>query len=98
MKDSYIQYGMKGYFASLDLGLSLHIIGRSRMNIALSGGVHQAFLGTSFQTEDGQILNFGREDYLSLDDGQDVLVRIVGTPGFMDSLEPFLRAKISISF
>lgn len=98
MKDSYIQYGMNGCFASLDLGVSLHIIGRLRMNIALSGGVHQAFLGTSFQTEDGQILIFGREDYLSLDDGQGILVRTVGNPSFTDSLEPFLRAKISFSF
>ena len=35
LDDSYIQYGMKGCFASLDLGVSLQIIGRTRMNIGL---------------------------------------------------------------
>ena len=98
MDDSYIQYGMKGCFASLDLGVSLHIIGRSRMNIGLCGGIHQTFLGTSFQTEDGQILNFGRVDYQTSEDGSQVQVRTLGSPGFMETLEPFLRVKISFTF
>ena len=98
MDDSYIQYGMKGCFASLDLGVSLHIIGRSRMNIGLCGGIHQTFLGTSFQTEDGHILNFGRVDYLTSEDGTHVQVRTLGSPGFKETLEPFLRVKISFSF
>lgn len=98
MDDSYIQYGMKGCFASLDLGVSLHIIGRSRMNIGLCGGIHQTFLGTSFQTEDGHILNFGRVDYQTSEDGSQVQVRTLGSPDFMETLEPFLRVKISFSF
>ena len=99
MNDSYIQYGMKGCFASFDLGISLHIIGRSRMNIALCAGVHQAFLGTSFQTTDGQVLDFGREDYLYTGDAQEpILVRTVGSPDFKDTLEPFARVKISFTF
>lgn len=98
MDDSYIQYGMKGCFASLDLGFSLHIIGRSRMNIGLCGGIHQTFLGTSFQTEDGHILNFGRVDYRTSEDGSQVQVRTLGSLDFMETLEPFLRVKISFSF
>ena len=98
MNDSYIQYGMKGCFASLDLGISLQIIGRSRMNLAVCGGVHQAFLGTSFLTDDGEVLDFGREDYLIDDDGTSMLVRIVGSPDFKQTLEPFARFKISFVF
>ena len=98
MNDSYIQYGMKGCFASLDLGISLHILGRSRMNLAVCGGVHQAFLGTSFQTNDGEVLDFGREDYLIDDEGTFVLVRTVGNSDFKQSLEPFARFKISFTF
>ena len=98
MTDSYIQYGMKGCFASLDLGVSLHIIGRSRMNIGLCAGIHQAFLGTSFQTEDGQILNFGRVDYQTSEDGRHVQVRTLGSPSFNETFEPFLRVKIGFSF
>lgn len=98
MDDSYIQYGMNGCFVSLDLGVSLHIIGRSRMNISLCGGIHQTFLGTSFQTEDGQILNFGRADYQTSEDGSQVQVRTLGSPGFNETLDPFLRVKIGFSF
>ena len=98
MNNSYIQYGMKGCFAALDLGISLHVLGRSRMNLAVCGGVHQAFLGTSFQTNDGEVLDFGREDYLIDDDGTSVLVRTVGSPDFEQSLEPFARFKISFTF
>ena len=98
MNDSYIQYGMKGCFTSLDLGISLHILGYSRMNLAVCGGVHQAFLGTSFQTNDGEVLDFGREDCLIDDDGTFVLVRTVGSPDFKQSLEPFARFKISFTF
>ena len=98
MNDSYIQYGMKGCFASLELGVSLYIIGRSRMNFGLCGGIHQAFLGTFLQTDNGEILNFGREDYLSDEKGETVLVRTVGDRGFKKSLEPFLRVKIGFTF
>ena len=98
MNDSYIQYGMNGWFSSLDLGVSLHIIGRSRMSLGLCAGVHQAFLGTSFETADGEILHFGREECLMTDDCSSVLVRTVGGPDFKDSLESFLRVKIGFSF
>ena len=89
---------MKGCFASLDLGVSLHIIGRARMNLALCGGIHQAFLGTSFQIDEGAVLNFGREDYLIDNDGNSVLVRTVGSPDFQQTLEPFARFKIGFTF
>ena len=97
--DSYIQYGMAGLFAALDFGLSLHVIGRCRMNIGLSAGVHQAFLGTSFQTAEGDVLNFGRIDYLG--DGtseSSAIVRTVGSADFRDSLEPSLRVKMGFTF
>ena len=98
MNDSYIQYGMKGCFASLDLGVSLYIIGRSRMNLGLCGGIHQAFLGTSFQADNGEILHFGREDYLVDEEGEAILVRTVGSPDFKQAIEPFLRIRISFTF
>ena len=97
--DSYIQYGMAGLFAALDLGISLHVIGRCRMNIGLSAGVHQAFLGTSYQTTEGEILDFGRIDYL--DDGtgeSQAMVRTAGTADLRDSLEPSLRVKMGFTF
>ena len=97
--DSYIQYGMAGLFAALDFGVSLHVIGRCRMNIGLSAGVHQAFLGTSYQTAEGEILDFGRIDYL--DDGtgeSQAMVRTAGTADLWDSLEPSLRVKMGFTF
>ena len=98
MDDNHIQYGNAGFFASMDIGVGLWIIGPLRMNIALSGGVHQAFLGTSFQS-DGDVMDFGRIDYLPSHDGEPpVSVRTVGRPGFKDTLEPYARVKISFSF
>ena len=97
--DSYIQYGVAGLFAALDLGISLHVIGRCRMNIGLSAGVHQAFLGTSFQTAEGEVLNFGRVDYLSGGTSDSpAMVRTVGTAGLWNSLEPSLKVKMGFSF
>ena len=97
--DSYIQYGMAGLFAALDFGLSLHVVGRCRMNIGLSAGVHQAFLGTSYQTAEGEVLNFGRVDYLSGGTSDSpAMVRTVGTAGLWDSLEPSLKVKMGFSF
>ena len=99
MNDSYIQYGNAGWFSSLDLGISLHVIGRCRMNIGLSAGVHQAFLGTSFQTAEGEILNFGRIDYLDDGSGEpQAMVRTAGTADLRDSLEPSLKVKIGFTF
>ena len=97
--DSYIQYGMAGLFAALDLGVSLHVIGRCRMNIGLSAGVHQAFLGTSFQTTEGEVLNFGRIDYLNDGTGESpLMVRTLGIADFWNSLEPSLKVKMGFIF
>ena len=99
MSDSYIQYGNAGWFSSLDLGISLHVIGRCRMNISLSAGVHQAFLGTSFQTAEGEVLNFGRIDYLYEGaGGSPVMVRTLGIADFWRSLEPSLKVKMGFTF
>ena len=99
MDDSYIQYGNAGWFSALDLGISLHVIGRCRMNIGLSAGVHQAFLGTSFSTAEGEVLNFGRADYLCGGSCESpAIVRTVGLPDFWDSLDPSLKVKIGFTF
>lgn len=97
--DSYIQYGMAGLCAALDFGVSLHVIGRCRMNIGLSAGVHQAFLGTSFQTTEGEVLNFGRIDYLNDGTGKSpLMVRTLGIADFWNSLEPSLKVKMGFTF
>lgn len=99
MDDSYIQYGNSGWFSALDLGMSLHVVGRCRMNIGLSAGVHQAFLGTSFLTAEGEVINFGRTDYLyDGSGGYSAIVRTAGLPDFWDSLEPSLKVKMGFTF
>ena len=99
INDSYIQYGLAGIFAALDFGLSLHVVGRCRMNIGISAGVHQAFLGTSFQTADGEVLNFGRVDYLDDVSGEfHTMVRTAGIADLWDSLEPSLKVKMGFTF
>ena len=50
------------------------------------------------QMDDGEVLNFGREDYLVDNDGNSVLVRTVGSPDFKQTLEPFARFKIGFTF
>ena len=98
MDDNHIQYGNAGFFATMDIGVGLWIIGPLRMKIALSGGIHQANLGTSFLT-DGEVMDFGRIDYLPYHDGEpSVTVRMVGRPSLKDTLEPYARVKISFSF
>ena len=99
MNDSYIQYGNAGWFSALDLGISLHVIGSCRMNIGLSAGGHQAFLGISFQSSKGDVLNFGRVDYLSVGTGESpLMVRTIGVADFWDSLEPSLKVKMGFTF
>ena len=99
MDESYIHYGNAGWFSALDLGISLHVIGCCRMNIGLSAGVHQAFLGTSFQTAEGEVLNFGRIDYLYEGaGGSPVMVRTLGIADFWHSLEPLLKVKMGFTF
>ncbi|MBQ9721894.1 MAG: hypothetical protein IJV84_00020 [Bacteroidales bacterium] len=99
MDDSYIQYGNAGWFTALDLGMSLHVVGRCRMNLGLSAGVHQASLGTSFLTAEGEVINFGRTDYLyDGSGGSSTIVRTAGLPDFRDSLEPSLKVKMGFTF
>jgi hypothetical protein len=99
MNDSYIQYGNSGWFSALDLGVSLLVVGRCRMNIGLSAGVHQAFLGTSFLTAEGDVINFGRIDYLyDGSGGSSAIVRTEGLPDFWVSLEPSLKVKMGFTF
>ena len=99
MNDSYIQYGNSGWFSALDLGVSLLVVGRCRMNLGLSAGLHQAFLGTSFLTAEGEVINFGRTDYLyDGSGGSPAIVRTEGLPDFWDSLEPSLKVKMGFTF
>lgn len=99
MDDSYILYGNAGWFSALDLGVSLLVVGRCRMNLGLSAGLHQAFLGTSFLTAEGEVINFGRTDYLyDGSGGSPAIVRTEGLPDFWDSLEPSLKVKMGFTF
>ena len=95
VNDSYIQYGSKGFFGAVDLGVALHVIGPLRLNIGLSVGIHQAFLGTAYLSSEGESLNFGRVECLPSNGEQ---VRIVGDPPMKDSLEPFIKVKMGFSF
>ena len=97
MNDSYIQYGNDGLFARIDFGVSLCVIGRLRMNLGLSAGVHQSFLGSAFTTSSGEIMRFGRVDSLASESGS-VSVRTVGKSDFIDSLESSVKVRIGFSF
>lgn len=98
MDNDYVQYGSKGLFGSLDLGIGMHVIGRLRMNVALSAGIHQAYFGTSFLV-DGEVLDFGEIVYVAGPDTDAPFpVRIVGNADFLESFEPFARVKIGFSF
>jgi hypothetical protein len=69
------------------------------MNIGLSTGVHQAFLGISFLTAEGEVINFGRTDYpYDGSGGSSTIVRTAGLPDFWDSLEPSLKVKMGFIF
>ena len=97
MDDSYIQYGNDGLFARIDFGVSLFVIERLRMNLGLSVGVHQSFLGSAFTTLSGEIMRFGRVDSLVSESGS-VSVRTVGKSDFIDSLESSVKVRIGFSF
>ena len=97
MDDSYIQYGNDGLFARIDFGVSLWVIGKLRMNLALCAGVHQSFLGTAFSDSSGEVMRFGRVDSLISESGS-VSVRTAGKSDFIDSLESSVKVRIGFSF
>ena len=99
MDNLHQQYGKKGAFASLDLGVSWAVGARSRMNAGISAGLSQSFYGTCLRTNDNQFLHFGREDYLPYDKAEEkVYVRTLGQKDFKDSFELDLKVKIGFSF
>ena len=99
LNDLHQQYGKKGAFASLDLGVSWAVGERSRMNAGISAGLSQSFYGTCLRTNDNQFLHFGREDYLPYDRVEEkVYVRTLGQRDFKDSFELDLKVKIGFSF
>ena len=99
LNDLHQQYGKKGAFASLDLGVSWAVGERSRMNAGISAGLSQSFYGTCLRTNDNQFLHFGREDYLPYDKAEEkVYVRTLGQRDFKDSFELDLKVKIGFTF
>lgn len=90
-RDSYLQYGMDGCFASLDLGLSWEVLGRFRMCFALSMGYHEAFMGTAYRMPDGNMLKFGITDKSA-----DMI--LVGKPPMVEAMELDARVKIGFIF
>ena len=99
LNDLHQQYGKKGAFTSLDLGVSWAVGERSRMNAGISAGLSQSFYGTCLRTNDNQFLHFGREDYLPYDKAEEkVYVRTLGQRDFKDSFELDLKVKIGFSF
>ena len=93
-----MQYGRKGLFASLDLGVSWKV-GENRMNAGISAGLSQSFYGTCLRTVDNRFLNFGRVDHLPREgDGDRVSVMTLGQPDFIDNFELDLKVKIGYSF
>ena len=97
LDDSYIQYGNDGLFVRVDFGVSLLVTGKLRMNLGLSAGVHQSFLGSAFMTSSGEIMRFGRVDSLLSDSGS-VAVRTIGKSDFIDSLESSFKVRLGFSF
>ena len=99
MDDVHLQYGTKGAFASLDLGVSWQVGERSRMNAGISTGLSQSFYGTCLRTSDNRFLHFGREDHLPYEKGEDrVYVRTLGQPDFRESFELDVKLKLGFTF
>lgn len=95
----HLQYGKKGLFASLDLGVSWKVGESSRMNVGISAGLSQSYYGTCLRTVDNRFLHFGRLDYLPYEKKEDrVYVRTVGQEDFRDSFDLDLKLKIGFSF
>ena len=99
MDDLHVQYGKKGAFASLDLGVSWKVGERSRMNAGISVGLSQSYYGTCLRTQDNRFLHFGREDFLPYEkESEKVQVRTLGQRDFKYSFELDLKVKIGYSF
>ena len=99
MDDVHLQYGKKGAFASLDLGISWKVGERSRMNAGVSAGLSQSFYGTCLRTNDNRFLHFGREDHLPCEREEDkVLVMTLGQPDFKDSFELDVKLRLGFTF
>ena len=99
MEDLHLQYGKKGAFAGLELGVSWQVGERSRMNAGISAGLSQSFYGTCLRTNDNRFLHFGREDYLPYEREEDkVYVRTLGQPDFRDSFELDVKLRLGFTF
>ena len=99
MDNVHMQYGKKGAFASLDLGVSWKVGERNRMNAGVSAGLSQSFYGTCLRTNDNSFLHFGREDHLPCEREEDkVLVMTLGQPDFKDSFELDVKPRLGFTF
>ena len=99
MDNVHMQYGKKGAFASLDLGVSWSVGERHRMNAGISAGLSQAFYGTCLRTVDNRFLHFGRVDGLPQDgNGDSVSVLTLGQPDFIESFELDVKLKLGFTF
>ena len=99
MDGVHMQYGRKGLFASLDLGVSWSVGERHRMNAGISAGLSQAFYGTCLRTVDNRFLHFGRVDCLPRErDGDRGSVMTLGQPDFIESFELDVKLKLGFTF
>lgn len=99
MDGVHMQYGRKGLFANLDLGVSWSVGERHRMNAGISAGLSQAFYGTCLRTVDNSFLHFGRVDGLPREaGGSGVSVMTLGQPDFIDSFELDVKLKLGFTF
>ena len=99
MDGVHMQYGRKGLFASLDLGVSWAVGESHRINAGISAGRSQAFYGTCLRTVDNHFLHFGRVDGLPREaGGSGVSVMTLGQPDFIDSFELDVKLKLGFTF
>ena len=99
MDGVHMQYGRKGLFANLDLGVSWSVGERHRMNAGISAGLSQAFYGTCLRTVDNRFLHFGRVDCLPREgDGDRVSVMTLGQADFIESFELDVKLKLGFTF
>lgn len=99
MDDNNIQYGKKGFFGTVDLGVSWAVGNGHRMNAGLSASLSQSYYGTCLRTLGNDFLHFGREDYLPYDRGEEkVYVRTLGQKDFLKSFDLDLRIKVGFTF
>ena len=99
MDGVHMQYGRKGLFANLDLGVSWSVGERHRMNAGISAGLSQTFYGTCLRTVDNRFLHFGRVDCLPREgDGDRVSVMTLGQADFIESFELDVKLKLGFTF